>query len=116
MSDKTATEAATAKTVDWFMVDLTDLLMAVAEATRVPVREMKSTRRPRGTSRAREIFAHLARVELKASYSEIGRALNKHHTSAIHAARSGERASRIDSTTKRILEVVYASLTNERRS
>lgn len=71
------------------------LIQRVAEFFCIPESDILGPSRSATVARARQVAMYLMRIETGASYTRIGRAFNRDHTTAIHAVReTGRRMER----------------------
>jgi chromosomal replication initiator protein len=66
------------------MIDFPDIFAAVAEVSGLSVRQINGRRRDAKTYRARMVVYDLAREEMGAKLTCIGRATGRDHTSVLH--------------------------------
>jgi hypothetical protein len=92
---------------------IADVIAAASAEFGVPVREILSECRERSTARARQAAMYLARELTLASYSVIGRAFNRDHTTVIHGCRIIEQLMATDRDLRRRVEAAENSLKNE---
>ncbi len=66
---------------------LLDAMQVLAKGFDITMADLRSKRRYRKLSRCRELIAYVLHDLREYSYPEIGRAMGKHHTSVLYAAR-----------------------------
>jgi chromosomal replication initiator protein len=77
-------------------VMMKDLLPIVAEYYGVPTREILGASRRKEFAMPRMVFCWMCRLYLEKTYPEIGRFLNRDHTTILHAARTCREKKYID--------------------
>lgn len=87
-----------------------DVLKAVASLFNVKVSDLKGSKRLRSISRPRQIAMYICRMNLDATYPEIGNHLNKDHSTVISAVRNVEKMIASDPSVREAIEAIKRQL------
>jgi len=87
-----------------------DIVRTVSTHYNVKASDLRGSRRQRAVSRPRQIIMFLCRNFLNSTFPEIGRALNKDHSTVISAVRKVESLLKTDSSVREAVEAIKRQL------